>query len=479
MELVDVSIVATSIKVPQQFFNRSYTVTSTQQYHIKVQLKSSQYVIKKRYSEFYAFYTLIKKTIQDNTQISPFPQKSFRPMSTKVIHQRKNELEIWIKCLIRHKVEIDLLSSFLCVSKYNEKEELSPDELLVKKFAEEISKNPNRKIAFLDKFQKDFFIRRRIIDSDIAEGLFEVLIPICADINTMGKSLDIICKLTNRDYYRFYDFMIGVFTNLPLNLLKQMNLKDYMKLRINPDSQRKAYEILKILENAEKNVEELLGFDEEAIRIFRSWGMCQQKSVLNSYKSELISLIKSKEMNLSYKIEDKTVLVIGNFETVTDIEKIVDLFVSPFERKEWDLNLVNMIEEEEGLKMYYEAENKIYEFDVMCEKLQTPSSVEIKMSGVLSESDLGEFTYTFSAKSIKSNDSFESGKLSCSLTQLYKGKATKLVIYDLIGEETKLQNSFRLLLDLSQTRSFSFLSRCKTNSIHESIMRKTQSYVCK
>lgn len=479
MELVDANIVATSIKVPQKLFARNYSVTPTQQYHLKVQLKSSQYVIKKRFSEFYAFYSLIKKFIQYNPAIPAFPPKSLRPMSNKIIFQRKVELEFWIKSLIKNQIQVESLSGFLCVSQFNEKGELSSDEVIVKNFIDSILKNPNRKIAFLDKFEKEFFARRRIIDSDIAEELFEALIPLCGDYNIMGKSLDVISKLLNRDYYRFYDFMIGVFCNLPLGLMNKMNLKDYIKQRISPDSQRKAYEVLTILQNNDKNIEELLGYDQDAVKIYRSWGMCEPKMVLNSYKSEVISLIRSKELNLDYRIEDKTVQVTGCFETLTTLDKIVELVTSPFVRKEWDLRLRNMFEDDEGFKMYYEMDNKVYEYDAIFDIQQNPSSAEIKITGLLSETDLGEFSWTFYAISIMSNDSIETGKVRCNWVLDYKGKATKLIIYDLIGEENLLQNSFRLLFELSQMRSFSFYSRCKTNSMHESIIRKSRSVVGK
>jgi hypothetical protein len=404
-------------------------------------------------------------------------------MSNQLIYLRKAKLEAWLKALNKRKLVFETLSSFLETKTFDERADLTPDELIVRDFSESLLLNPQRKVAWLDKFMKEFFVRRRVISYDIAEGLFQVLIPLCADSTCFGKPLDIICKLLDRDFYRFFDFMQKVFTQLPICLLKKMNLKDYLNKKISPDSQAKAFVLLKILSESDRAIEDLLEADQQALEVFKNWGTCiEETRFRKSSKSEMISVIHSKDLSISYKTRDKVIQVSGYFEVNSSPEKLVELFTSPFERKEWDLKLVNIFEDAPGFKIYYEIDGKVKEFDVEMNVEQFDSSACIKVHAKMTSCPCSDFFTVFSVERVQSNDSqieLMTGKVRCSWNSEFKGKSGRLVMFDLIGEDTLMVNSFKILMELAQSRDRSYSSKNKRLSIHEAVQRKNLSFLHK
>lgn len=247
MEVVDVLINSTSTKNQASFLHRTYTVSFTKLYHIKVYTKNNTYIIEKRFRQFHSLWQKIKIASPLCPVLSHFPKKSCFPMSRNVISFRKKSLEGWVKDLISYNIEPVLVSKFLKVKKFIENEDFTPDEQLVLTFIEKITTESNKKIAFLDKFEKEFFLRRRAMNPEITASLLTLLIPMCADPSCMSKPMDIISKLLNRDFYRYFDCVQKVFVSLPIKIIKRMNFKDYIKRKINPDSQRRAYEILELI----------------------------------------------------------------------------------------------------------------------------------------------------------------------------------------------------------------------------------------
>lgn len=397
-------------------------------------------------------------------------------MSNEIIYQRKIRLESWLKCIVRHKLAFETLSAFLQTKDFDEQVDLTPDELIVRDFSEAILLNPHRKLAFLDKFMKEFFIRRRVISYDIAEDLFEILIPLCSEASCIGKPLDIICKLLDRDFYRFFDFMQKVFVALPTCLLIKMNLKDYLKKKICPDSQVKAFGIIKILEANDLKVEQLLEFDKQALEIYRNWGVCaEQRIVRKKSASHVVMLVDSKDLQIGFKTSDKIIEVSGFFEVNSSPSKLVDLITSPFDRQEWDLKLASMFEDAPFYKLFYTIDNKTQEFETSIEVSESLTTTEVRINGKMVNCEYSEFNSVFRIERISSNDSEiegKTGKLRCSWESDYKGKAGRLVMFDLIGEDTTLINSYKLLMEFSQSRNLSYCTRNKKLSIHEAVERK-------
>ena len=419
---------------------------------------------------------MLAKLRVDPADAPEFPAKTLRSMSSQIIYHRKVRLESWLKCIVRHKLAFETLSAFLQTKDYDEQVDLTPDELIVRDFSESLFLNPHRKLAFLDKFMKEFFIRRRVISYDIAEDLFEILIPLCSEPSCIGKPLDIICKLLDRDFYRFFDFMQKVFDALPACLLIKMNLKDYLKQKICPDSQAKAFGIIKILEANEVKVDQLLEFDKQALEIYRNWGVCaEQKSVRKESASQVVMLVNSKDLQIGFRTSEKIIEVSGTFEVNSSPSKLVDLITTPFDRVEWDTKLSHMYEDAPFYKLFYTIDNKTQEFDTSIEVSESLTTTEIKVSGKMVNCEYSEFNTVFRIERVSSNDSEiegKTGKLRCSWESDYKGKAGRLVMFDLIGEDTTLINSFKLLMEFSQSRNLSYCSRNKKLSIHEAVERK-------
>ncbi|OMJ90291.1 hypothetical protein SteCoe_7410 [Stentor coeruleus] len=478
MEVVDVLINSTSTKNQASFLHRTYTL-----YHIKVYTKNNTYIIEKRFRQFHSLWQKIKIASPLCPVLSNFPKKSCFPMSRNVVSFRKKALEGWLKDLISYNIEPRLVCEFLKVKKFIENEEFTPDEQLVLTFIEKITTESNKKIAFLDKFEKEFFLRRRAMNPEITASLLTLLVPMCADPSCMSKPMDIISKLLNRDFYRYFDCVQKVFVSLPIKILKRMNFKDYIKQKINPDSQRRAYEIIELIrvnsEDGQVAVEEILENDQDSLRIYNNWGSCEEKKISSAYSSDVIPLIKRKDLHLEYKISEKVITVGGFIEATSSISKICDLFIDSDMRRTWDLALEDMRETEAGYKMTYVAEKNIYNFECDTDIEEDSNWTRIIFKGTLIDCPNSKFSSTFLIEKIQGNDSdeFEEvGKLRCSWNLEYRGKASKIIMLDIVGEDNKLQNSFILLLEAAQARNFSICGRIKNNSIHEAVQRKNKKW---
>jgi hypothetical protein len=201
--------------------------------------------------------------------------------------------------------------------------------------------------------------------------------------------------------------------------------------------------------------------------------------VTSGYSSDVISLIKRKDLHLEYKISEKVITVGGFIEVTSSISKICDLFIDFDMRRTWDLALEDMREIEAGYRMTYVAEKNIYNFECDTDIEEDSNWTRITFKGTLIDCPNSKFNSTFLIEKIQGNDSdeFEEvGKLRCSWNLEYRGKASKVIMLDIVGEDNKLQNSFILLLEAAQARNFSICGRVKNNSIHEAVQRKNKKW---
>lgn len=170
-------------------------------------------------------------------------------MAAKTISGRKSQLELWLKGVIKA-TQSSCLNKFLKLKKNCDLLELSPDEALVISFIDSISEDSQKKKAFLDNFDKNFFVRRRFINGNLTQDLLKILISLCADAKFWGKPFDIISKLTHRDFYKYYENVQKIFVALPMIELKKMQLNEYLKKKISGDCQLKAYELLRLVQSS-------------------------------------------------------------------------------------------------------------------------------------------------------------------------------------------------------------------------------------
>lgn len=177
-----------------------------------------------------------------------FPRKTLFKISRKIVSYRKDALENWLRILIHNQIDKDQTDKFLKLNQNKLPSSLSADENTVVTFISNISKEPNKKIAYLDSFAKEFFSRRRFINTDFIENLLKTLISLCSDPTCMSKPIDIIYKLVKRDFFKDYKSIIKVFVGTSPEILKTMRLDEYLNKKINPDCQVKAYELLKLIE---------------------------------------------------------------------------------------------------------------------------------------------------------------------------------------------------------------------------------------
>ena len=79
------------------------------------------------------------------------------------------------------------------------------------------------------------------------ESLLHTLISLSADTSCWSKPIDIISKLMNRDFYKYFDSIQRVFSAINIETLKKMRLNDYINKKINSDCQIKAYDLIKLV----------------------------------------------------------------------------------------------------------------------------------------------------------------------------------------------------------------------------------------
>ena len=488
MEVVDIVITNTSTKRQNTFLGKFFTVLSTQIYHIKVYTAVDLFIVSKRYSQFLSLHTQLRKTLNESSNLPQFPGKTLFPMSSKIIENRKSLLGIWLQSLIKRNICKGLIHRFLKVHKHTASNSISPDEAIVLKFLTNIAQDPHRKTAFLDNFENEFFVRRREISIETTESLLILLISLCTDHKCWSKPMDILSKLMNRDFSKFYEKTQEVFVGLSSEVLRQVKFNLYLKKEINPDCQAKAYQLLQLVQgnNFEDRVilreivrDIQLNHDEEAIGIYEKWGACELISPQKHIRSQMISLVNTKELNLEYVIQEKALIVTGCFETRTKLSRLFNLITVPDYRKEWDLRLEDMFEFEDGHRMTYLSDTKVYTFNTTMGVTESDTSFVSKTIGFMIDDQDSQIEIAFTAEKVRGNDDeeFEEfDKVRVSWNYELKGKASRIVIYDIVGEESLMQKSFENLFQCCQ-KDFEFLGIVKKRvSISEAVSSKRLSY---
>ena len=193
----------------------------------------------------------------------------------------------------------------------------------------------------------------------------------------------------------------------------------------------------------------------------------------------MISLVNTKELNLEYVIQEKALIVTGCFETRTKLSRLFNLITVPDYRKEWDLRLEDMFEFEDGHRMTYLSDTKVYTFNTTMGVTESDTSFVSKTIGFMIDDQDSQIEIAFTAEKVRGNDDeeFEEfDKVRVSWNYELKGKASRIVIYDIVGEESLMQKSFENLFQCCQ-KDFEFLGIVKKRvSISEAVSSKRLSY---
>ena len=287
-------------------------------------------------------------------------------------------LENWLKSAMRNKSLVGVIFEFLDFNQQSSgienKLKANPDEVQIQEFVEKISKTSNNKMKLIETFNFQFFSKKRSIHQDVIGMLIECLIPLCGDGFLGSKALDILSKLTTSEYFRDFSIVCKELCKILPEILKKMNLNDYLTKKRFSDYQLQAYNLCKILEESlEKSVlEDIVIFiqlqnDIQAIRIYENWGIEAAPISPASISPNLQDwrpLIFEKDMSLQFKFIGKELEIHGELFAETNISRIIDMLTIPCERKKWDLRMVDMqlMPDMNTYILIYISDRTLYEF---------------------------------------------------------------------------------------------------------------------
>ena len=258
---VVITIPNTLTKTSGSLFSRSYTVKPTQLYEIHVRIsKNCEIIASKRYSELLSLSEIVipiqlKPIImQERISLPKFPEKRFKKLNESLVTQRRLEIENWLRCAIRHQFLANKIYDFLDfvqeTSNTDTKAKVNPDEIQILDFVDKVKTTSNNRMKLIENFSWQFFSKKRIVQQEIIGKLVECLIPLCGDDFLGSKALDILSKLTTGDYFRDFTMVSKELSKFPPEILKTMNLHEYLTKKRFSDSQLQAYTLCKILEES-------------------------------------------------------------------------------------------------------------------------------------------------------------------------------------------------------------------------------------
>jgi hypothetical protein len=188
----------------------------------------------------------------------------------------------------------------------------------------------------------------------------------------------------------------------------------------------------------------------------------------------MIRLISSQDIVLEYTSYEKKLLVTGHFDIKTKVSRLVGLLVVPNRRKQWDLRLIDMYEDNRVYKMRYFTDNVIYDFDCSIEIVDKLSFILIKVEGFMNSSSESNFKSIFNIEKppgIEYKHNVET-KVKCHWNLQFTGKAKKIFVHDIVEENNLLQSSFSILCDLAQKKNNRCRSYNRKPSLSEAASRK-------
>ncbi|CAD8138661.1 unnamed protein product [Paramecium pentaurelia] len=124
------------------------------QYTLVVQFENENYVVQKRFKEFFEFSEQIKNLLEAK-YFPPFPQKTIIKLTNEEIEERKQDLEIFMKILLNDRqYHISLLFRFIGMPQQIEDQVRNMQKLIIKN-SEQIVKLHIKNIGYEEFYGKD------------------------------------------------------------------------------------------------------------------------------------------------------------------------------------------------------------------------------------------------------------------------------------------------------------------------------------
>lgn len=527
-QLVDVSIPRTHTQKKKGIFHNLYTVIFSQVYEVKVILDDSyEYFLLKRYKEFRKLHDDIKGTLGENYIFPKFPGRTMNSMNPAVISKRKSGLEKWLHAALSFKEVEEYVKAFLqinfeAIEPVNSAQKLNEDEKMIKDFSGNINSNSHSRMGLLDTFEKKYFSKRRIVRDKQVELLLNTLLPLCGDDYTGSKSLHVLYKFCTSDHNRDFELVTKELTKIPISMLRQMKLDEYLLKKRFCDSQIQAFHILNILKATfdSSAIIEIVKFiqlnnDAEAHDVYLKWdsqGLITKRpteTISSSSDWRIISLGDiDDDFQITFRFINKQLQFHAIFTLESDFSTIVDLLTQPESRKKWDLKLVDIEKiplhnDDLGLKMLYMQDRTLYEFHNTVNvtrsifhtivNFRSKGHSHIKSKGILgkmtssyklenlSQPDCS-FIYPFKEKDMKRNSSSgdilqeELEKKLASIKMTWKATfcelSKKMFVSDCLEETDSLKHTMNRFIHLAESRPSQKVEKSPANTILEACERK-------
>lgn len=171
-------------------------------------------------------------------------------MNNELIDKRRLEIEAWMNEAVKFPSLTQLIFNFLNISiegKISRSKKPCLDDM-VKEFVNKINSTTTNRMNLIENFEWSFFSNKAAVHPDTISLLLQCLIPLCSDEFIGIKVLDLISKLTTRDYFRDFSVALSTLSSFPPCFLSEMFLNEYLSKRRFGDSQVQAYKIANSLE---------------------------------------------------------------------------------------------------------------------------------------------------------------------------------------------------------------------------------------
>lgn len=230
----------TSLSIPHvhlmtrdSVFSPKYAVIPPQVYevHYSCSTDSPPQAIRRRYSEFHKFHSLIKH--KDRLRlVAPFPKKKWiRSWTPQVVEERRRGLEVWLGEVAERTGLRTYLLDFLGAAPIVEERLTNtptPGEQTITQTLTRLVAQPHMRLATLEAFEKEFFELKGPVNADYILAFVQKIVPLCGDNYVGCKSISILANLASREKYRWYLDVVRSLRQLPLPSLREMHLEKHL-----------------------------------------------------------------------------------------------------------------------------------------------------------------------------------------------------------------------------------------------------------
>lgn len=187
--------------------------------------------IRRRYSEFHKFHSLIKHKDRRGL-LAPFPKKKWiRSWTPQVVEERRKGLEAWLEEVAGKAGLRAYLLDFLGAAPIVEERltnSPTPGEQTITQTLSRLVAQPHMKLATLEAFEKEFFELKGPVNTDYILAFVQKLVPLCGDNYVGCKAISILANLASREKYRWYLDVVRSVRQLPMSALREMHLEKHL-----------------------------------------------------------------------------------------------------------------------------------------------------------------------------------------------------------------------------------------------------------